>query len=86
MQKILISLPDELTARLRATIPARQRSKVITHLIEDEVERRERMLYECAVAVENDKDLQNEMKDWNVTIADGLNEDLSPAKSSKKKK
>jgi hypothetical protein len=75
MEKVLISLPDQLALRLRATIPPRQRSKIITRLIEKEIERRERALYECALAVEKDKALQQEMSEWDVTLNDGLNED-----------
>jgi len=85
MEKVLVSLPSQLVARMRATIPARQRSKIITHLIEEEVERRERMLYECALAVENDKALQLEMNEWDVTLNDGLNEEPSSSKVKKKK-
>jgi hypothetical protein len=72
MEKVLISIPDQLAARMRAAIPARQRSKTITHLIEEEVKKREKFLYECAVAVERDSVLQNEMKDWDITLQDGF--------------
>lgn len=74
MEKVLISIPDRLAARLRATIPSRQRSKVITHLIEEEVQRRERTLYECALAVEQDAPLQEEMAEWDITLDDGLHQ------------
>lgn len=74
MEKILISLPDQLAVRMRATIPSRQRSKIFTHLIEEEIEKRERILYECALAVEKDNDLRQEMDEWNVTLNDGLND------------
>lgn len=84
MEKILISLPNQLAARMRATIPPRQRSKVFTHLIEEEVEKRERALYECALAVENDTGLRSEMSDWEITLADGLSEE--DAIHSKKQK
>jgi hypothetical protein len=70
--KVLISLPDELGARMQAVIPARQRSKVIAELLAAEVERRERQLYECALAVEQDEQLNAEMADWEVTVDDGL--------------
>lgn len=72
MQKVLISIPDQLAVRMRAAIPARLRSKTITHLIEDEVKKREKALYECALAVEKDRALHDEMKDWDVTLQDGL--------------
>lgn len=39
--------------RLPATIPARQRSKVITSLIEGEVKMCEQKLYDCALAIEH---------------------------------
>lgn len=73
MEKVLISLPDQLAIRMRAAIPVRQRSKTITHLIEAEVEKRERALYECAVAVEKDPALHEEMAEWDATLNDGLN-------------
>src|SRR5687768_3312559 len=76
MEKVLISLPDQLALRMRATIPPRQRSKIITNLIEKEIERRERLLYECALAVENDTNLKQEMSEWDITINDGLHEKI----------
>jgi len=75
MEKVLVSVPDQLAARMRAAIPARQRSKIITHLLEREVERRERKLYECALAVEKDRSLNDEMSEWDTTISDGLNDE-----------
>ena len=56
--KMLISLPNDLTARFRAIVPARQRSRVIRRLLEDEVNQREKALYECARLVEQDVALQ----------------------------
>lgn len=75
MQKILISLPDDLADRFRAAVPDRMRSKTITKLIEKEIERHERKLYEAALAVEQDQELAKEMKDWDVTLDDGLNDE-----------
>ncbi len=72
MEKVLLSVPDQLAVRMRAAIPARQRSKVITLLIEKEVTRRERKLYECALALEQDKALNTEMAEWDSTLKDGL--------------
>jgi hypothetical protein len=74
MQKVLISLPDALAVRLRITIPLRQRSKIISRLITQEVERREQNLYTCALSVEKDELLNEEMQDWDTTINDGLEE------------
>lgn len=72
MNKVLISIPDKIAHRMRAAIPQRQRSKVIVKLIEKEIERREQALYECALAVEQDAALNQEMKEWDVTLQDGL--------------
>jgi hypothetical protein len=74
MEKILISIPDELISRMRATIPARQRSKTIASLIETEVKKREQLFYACAVAVENDTLLRDEMEEWDITLENGLND------------
>jgi len=75
MSKVLISIPDNVALRMRAAIPQRQRSKVIVHLIEKEIERREKALYACAVAVEKDNAVHEEMKDWDVTLQDGLSDE-----------
>jgi hypothetical protein len=72
--KMLISIPAPLIMRLKIAIPSKQRSKVITSLIEKEIEKREKRLYDCAVEVENDKVLNKEMKDWNITLQDGLDD------------
>ena len=77
MEKILISLPDQLANRMRSAIPARQRSKIFTRLIEKEVDKREKALYECALAVEKDGALREEMEEWDITLNDGLKNDES---------
>ncbi len=77
MEKVLISMPHQLVVRMKAVIPARQRSKTFTRLIEQEIRRREKALYECAVAVDKDAALQKEMKEWDVTLQDGLDDDES---------
>lgn len=71
-EKVLVSLPAPLVARMRAAIPTRQRSKVFRALIEQEVKKREDALYQCALAVEKDSALSEEMKDWDSTLNDGL--------------
>ena len=72
MQKVLVSIPDTLADRMRAVIPTRKRSKILTDLLEKEVARREKALYQCALEVEKDQSLNEEMKDWDVTIGDGV--------------
>jgi hypothetical protein len=70
--KVLVSIPDSLYSRMTATIPPRQRSKLIARLLEDEVRKREQELYQAALAVEQDEDLGAEMKEWDVTMGDGI--------------
>ena len=72
MQKILLSLPDDLAIRMKRIIPPRQRSKIIAQILEAEVKRRENDLYQCACDVEADRALNDEMSDWEVTINDGI--------------
>ncbi len=74
MQKVLISVPDDLIGRMKAVIPPRQRSKILTKLLEDEVRTRETKLYQCARKVESDQSLNAEMEDWNTTIGDGIDD------------
>jgi transcriptional regulator CtsR len=79
MLKVLISLPDQLAARMKTTIPERQRSKIISQLLEAEIIRREQALYECALAVENDHELNADLRAWDITSSDGL-VDVKPLK------
>jgi len=72
MERVLISLPDELAYRMKTIIPSRQRSQVIAKLLEGEVKKREKKLYQCALEVEADKGLNKEMDDWKVTSTDGI--------------
>ncbi len=73
MEKILVSLPDDLVRRMRTVIPNRQRSKVVAGLLENEVKQRELALYNCARDVEADELLNKEMAEWETTTEDGLN-------------
>lgn len=70
--KVLISIPDSLYSRMTATIPPRQRSRLIARLLEDELRKREQELYQAALAVEQDEELGAEMREWDVTLGDGI--------------
>jgi len=72
MQKVLVSVPDDLISRMKAVIPPMQRSKILTRLLEDEVTLRETKLYQLAREVENDRSLNTEMEEWDTTIGDGI--------------
>ena len=75
MLKILVSIPDSLIDRMKAVIPSRQHSRILSKLLEDEVKRRETDLYQCARDVENDKALAAEMKEWDATIEGGIDDE-----------
>jgi len=72
MQKVLVSVPDDLVYRMKAVIPVRQRSKILSQLLENEVKLRESILYQSACKVENDPGLNAEMEEWNITVGDGI--------------
>lgn len=72
MEKILVSLPEHLVSRMKAVIPARKRSKILAQLLEKEVKRREKALYQCALEVEKDDALNKDMEEWNSTTGDGI--------------
>ena len=76
MYKVLLSIPDSLIDRMKAVIPSRQRSKILSKLLEDEVKRREAALYQYARGGENDKALAAEMKEWDATIEDGIDDEM----------
>lgn len=67
-------LPEEVYHALKVFIPERKRSKVVTDLIREEITKREEELYRKAKAVEMDDGLNREMKDWDITLEDGLGE------------
>ncbi len=73
--KVLVSLPDDMAEKIKAVIPPRQRSKVITSLLRDELKRREKQLYEKALKVEQDEALNRETADWETTAGDGIDDE-----------
>lgn len=73
MSKVMFSLPDKLVIRLRANIPARERSKVLCRLLEKEIESREKGLYQRAMELEACAKLSQEMEIWDDEFGeDGL--------------
>ncbi|MDP2240468.1 MAG: hypothetical protein Q8K18_09960 [Burkholderiales bacterium] len=77
-QQILIRLPEDVAARFKAAVPARQRNKFIADLVAKAVARQEDELTRIAAAV-TDEELRNpelaqEMRDWEATIGDGMEE------------
>lgn len=72
MAKVLINIPDDLIYRSKIVINDGERSAIITRLFEEEINKREEFLYQCALQVDQDEELNTEMQDWGITISDGL--------------
>jgi hypothetical protein len=72
MATMLFTLTDALAERVKTKIAAGERSALVSKLLEEELERRDRALYKCAMEVEQDETLRTEMADWSITSADGL--------------
>ena len=77
-QQFLIRLPEEVAARLKAVVPARQRNKFVTELVATAVAHHEAKLAKIADAVTNEEKrnptIAQETRDWEATVGDGLEE------------
>ena len=67
-----IHLPDDLAARFRAAVPARQRSAFVADMLRQSLPAEDDSLYRIALAVEADTALAREMDDWDGVAGDGL--------------
>ena len=80
---MLIRLPEEVASRFRSLIPARQRNKFLADLVAKAVADQESDLEKIAAAVtleeSSDRELQQELADWQQTNADGLDDAHDPA-------
>lgn len=73
MSKVMFSFPEKLVIRMKASIPARERSKVLAGLLEKEIKAREQRLYASAKELDQNKNLRSEMVTWdNEFGGDGL--------------
>lgn len=73
MSKVMFSLPNQLVMRMKTAIPARERSKVLARLLENEIKAREQHLFLCAVELQQCKGLTKEMENWDGEFGgDGL--------------
>ncbi len=79
--KVMFSFPDKLVSRMRAAIPARDRSRVIAALLEREISAREQTLYLCAKELEESYGVKEEMIAWDNEFGqDGLDDDTQESK------
>jgi hypothetical protein len=62
MQRISISLPDELVVKMKVLIPQPEYNQFFIQLLERELQIREQALYRCACEVETDEVLNSMIK------------------------
>jgi len=82
---IVFRLPEDVAARFKAAVPARQRNKFVADLVARAVARQEDELTRIAAAVTDEErrnpELAQEMRDWEATLGDGMKEQAANAKS-----
>ena len=78
-QQILIRLPEDVAARLKAVVPSRKRNQFVLGLVEAAIAEHEANLRSVARSVTADElgdpELQQEMRDWDSTAGDGIESD-----------
>jgi hypothetical protein len=72
MTTIHFSLPEEIILSLNQLVPLDQHDQFVARALRKALEQQEQALYECALAVEQDEELNAELDDWQVTITDGI--------------
>ena len=86
--QILIRLPDEIAARLKAAIPPRQRNNFVVELLKTALAAHEAQLGKIADEVTREElatpELIAEDRDWNAALADGLDDKHEPAQAKRK--
>jgi hypothetical protein len=69
--RITLSIPDAVARRFRAAVPARQRSSLVTRLLQNELASRDDSLTSACRAANRDKALSREIDDWQL-FDDGI--------------
>ena len=62
--RITISIPDAVAHRFQAVVPPRQRSRLVSRLIEASLASHEDALVAACRAANQDSELEREIKDW----------------------
>lgn len=71
--RITLSIPDVVAHRFQAAVPARQRSRLVTRLLEHELSERDNSLASACRAANLDKALAREIDEWQ-SFDDGIEE------------
>jgi hypothetical protein len=64
VMRITLSIPDAVAYRFQAVVPPRQRSRLVTLLLEATLSRHEDALAAACRAANRDKALDREIDDW----------------------
>jgi len=62
--RITLSIPDPIARRFQSTVPARQRSRLVARLLEQELTERDASLAAACRAANRDKALEREIDEW----------------------
>lgn len=62
--RMTLSIPDSVAKRFQATVPPRQRSRLVTRLIEDELRKESDLLAESCRRANQDEALNQEIDEW----------------------
>jgi hypothetical protein len=72
MPTIHFSLQEEIICSLHQLVPADQQDQFVASVLRKALEQQEQALYECALAVEQDEELNAELDDWQTTLTDDI--------------
>ena len=72
--RITLSIPDAVAHRFQAAVPARQRSRMVTRLLEQELSERDDSLAAACRAANRDQSLDREIDEWQAFDDDGVTE------------
>lgn len=71
--RMTLSIPDHVALRFQATIPPRQRSRLVTRLLERELSRHDDALAAACREANRDQALEREVDEWQA-FDDGVEE------------
>lgn len=71
--RLTLSIPDTVARRFQVAVPPRQRSRLVTRLLEGVLSEHEDSLAEACRAANRDKALEREVDDWQA-FDDGVSE------------
>ena len=71
--RITLSIPDPIAKKFQAAVPSRQRSRVVTALLTQELKRKEGVLKAACMAANRDRSLEKDIDEWQA-FEDGFDE------------